>query len=87
MKASSHIAHVHTCENDRGVPGSGHVGWKDLFAAIEVAKYDNWLVIESFGFSIPEIAAAACIWRDLAAKAEDIASEGVKFLKTQLKAS
>jgi hypothetical protein len=37
-------------------------------------------VIESFGFSIPEIATAACIWRDLAANAEDIASDGVRFL-------
>ena len=79
--SASHIAHVHTCENDRGIPGTGHVDWPGLFAAIERAKYDGWLVIESFGFSIPEIAAAACIWRDLAANAEDIASEGVRFLR------
>ena len=83
--AASHIAHVHTCENDRGIPGSGHVGWTRLFAAIHAAKYDDWLVIESFGFSIPEIAAAACIWRDLASNAEDIASEGVRFLRDSLK--
>ena len=83
-RAAPHIAHVHTCENDRGIPGSGHVGWTELFAAIRGARYDEWLVIESFGFSIPEIAAAACIWRDLAANAEDIASEGVKFLRARL---
>ena len=82
--SAAHIAHVHTCENDRGIPGSGHVAWDALFAAIRWAKYDQWLVIESFGFSIPEIAAAACIWRDLAANAEDIASEGVKFLQRQI---
>jgi D-psicose/D-tagatose/L-ribulose 3-epimerase len=79
--AAAHIAHVHTCENDRGIPGSGHVGWAALFEAIQKAKYDRWLVIESFGFSIPEIVAAACIWRDLAPNAEDIASEGVTFLR------
>ncbi|HEY3739725.1 MAG TPA: sugar phosphate isomerase/epimerase family protein [Bryobacteraceae bacterium] len=79
--AASHIAHVHTCENDRGIPGSGHVDWPRLFAAIAQSKYDAWLVIESFGFSIPEIATAACIWRDLAPNAEDIASEGVRFLR------
>ena len=83
--SASHIAHVHTCENDRGIPGSGHVSWDALFQAIHHANYDQWLVIESFGFSIPEIAAAACIWRDLAANAEDIASEGVRFLKSHLK--
>ena len=82
--AISHIAHVHTCENDRGIPGSGHVDWPGLFAAIKQTGYNKWLVIESFGFSIPEIAAAACIWRDLAENAEDIASEGVRFLKRNL---
>ena len=78
---ASRIVHVHTCENDRGIPGSGHVEWVRLFEAIREAQYDRWLVIESFGFSIPEIAAAACIWRDLADNAEDIASEGVQFLR------
>jgi D-psicose/D-tagatose/L-ribulose 3-epimerase len=75
------IVHVHTCENDRGVPGSGHVDWLRLFTAVRETGYDRWLVIESFGPSIPEIAAAACIWRDLAANTEDIASEGVRFLR------
>ena len=27
-----HVKHVHTCENDRGIPGSGHVEWDDVFA-------------------------------------------------------
>jgi D-psicose/D-tagatose/L-ribulose 3-epimerase len=79
--AAAYIAHVHTCENDRGIPGSGHVDWTRLFGEIRKAGYDRWLVIESFGFSIPEIAAAACIWRDLAANAEDIASDGARFLR------
>lgn len=76
-----HIKHVHTCENDRGIPGSGHVDWQALFPALDRAGYDGWLVIESFGFAIQEIAAAACIWRDLAASSDAIAYEGVKFLR------
>lgn len=76
-----HLRHVHTCENDRGTPGTGHVAWTELFDSLEQANYDGWLVIESFGFAIKEIAAAACIWRDLAPTAESIAFDGVKFLK------
>jgi D-psicose/D-tagatose/L-ribulose 3-epimerase len=76
-----HIKHVHTCENDRGIPGSGHVDWEGLFSALERARYDDWLVIESFGSTIPEIAAAACIWRDLAPTPEAIAVEGLRFLR------
>ena len=78
-----YIKHVHTCENDRGTPGSGHIEWTEVFSSLKKAGYDDWLVIETFGSRIKEIAAAACIWRDLAPVSEDIASEGVKFLKLQ----
>ena len=75
------IKHIHTCENDRGIPGSGHVDWDGLFASLDRTAYDGWLVIESFGHTIPEIAAAACIWRDLAPTSEAIAVEGLRFLR------
>jgi len=75
------LKHVHTCENDRGTPGSGHVDWPGVFGALREMKYDGWLTIESFGFALGELSAAASIWRDLAANPEDIAFEGVKFLK------
>ena len=78
------LFHVHTCENDRGAPGSGHVDWDGLFAGMAEANYDGWCVIESFGFNIKEIAAAACIWRDLAPSPADIAWEGAKFLRRRL---
>ncbi len=75
------LKHVHTCENDRGIPGTGHVDWAGLFDSLRRVGYNGWVVIESFGSRIPEIAAAACIWRDLAPESEMIASEGVKFLR------
>lgn len=77
----SHVAHVHTCENDRGIPGTGNVEWTELFAALRDTGYDDWCVIESFGSRVEEIAAAACIWRDLAATVDSIAAEGVGFLR------
>jgi D-psicose/D-tagatose/L-ribulose 3-epimerase len=75
------LKHVHTCENDRGTPGSGHVDWKGVFGALRAMKYDGWLTIESFGFAIGELSAAASIWRDIERTPEDIAFEGIKFLK------
>ena len=77
----AHLAHVHACENDRGAPGSGHVGWAETFAALKEMNYGGWVVIESFGARIPEIAAAACIWRDLAESPEALAQEGLRFLR------
>jgi D-psicose/D-tagatose/L-ribulose 3-epimerase len=84
-KVARHLKHVHTCENDRGTPGSGHVEWVPVFEAIREIGYDGWLTIESFGSNLPEIAAAAAIWRDLAATPEAVAFDGVKFLKKMAK--
>lgn len=79
--AGRHLNHVHTCENDRGIPGSGHTPWSEVFQAIRDLKYDGWFTIESFGFNLPEISAAAAIWRDLAPTPDHIAYDGLKFLK------
>jgi D-psicose/D-tagatose/L-ribulose 3-epimerase len=76
-----HLAHVHTCENDRGTPGTGHVDWTGVFAALRSIGYDGWLVIESFNGNIKELAAATAIWRDLAPSLDDIAFSGTAFLK------
>ncbi len=76
-----HLKHVHTCENDRGIPGTGHVEWKPVFQALRDIHYDGWLTIESFGFALGELSAAASIWRDIAPTPESIAYEGVKFLR------
>jgi D-psicose/D-tagatose/L-ribulose 3-epimerase len=76
------LRHVHTCENDRGIPGSGHVDFAGMVDALNEIGYDGYLTIESFGFNLPEMSAAAAIWRDLAPKPEDIASEGIAYLRT-----
>jgi D-psicose/D-tagatose/L-ribulose 3-epimerase len=79
--AGPRIRHLHLNENDRGTPGSGHIDWPGVFAAIREIEYNGWVTIESFGSRIQEIAAAACIWRDLAPTTEEIAWDGLRFLK------
>ncbi len=76
-----HLKHVHTCENDRGIPGSGHIDWGAVFAALRDLKYGGWITIESFGFALGDLSAAAAIWRDIEKTPEAIAFEGIQFLK------
>lgn len=78
------LKHLHACENDRGTPGSGHVAWPAVFQAVRDLRYDGWVTIESFGFALGDLSAAASIWRDLAPTAESIAFEGVTFLRNGL---
>jgi D-psicose/D-tagatose/L-ribulose 3-epimerase len=76
-----HLKHVHTCENDRGTPGSGHVEWREVFQALRDLKYDGWLTIEGFASALKDLSAAASIWRDIEPTAESIAFDGVGFLR------
>jgi D-psicose/D-tagatose/L-ribulose 3-epimerase len=80
-----HLKHVHTCENDRGIPGSGHVEWPVVFQALRDLRYDGWLTIESFGFTLGDLSAAAAIWRDIESSPESIAFDGVEFLKRNVR--
>ena len=75
------LRHVHACENDRGTPGSGHVEWPAVFAALRRIGYDGWLTIESFGFALPELSAAAAIWRDIEPSPDCIAFDGIRYLR------
>jgi D-psicose/D-tagatose/L-ribulose 3-epimerase len=73
--------HVHISENDRGTPGTGHVHWDETFRTLRKVKYDGWLVIESFGRALPALAAATKVWRDLFPNAEEVYTQGYKFIK------
>ncbi|MEM2914778.1 MAG: sugar phosphate isomerase/epimerase family protein [Candidatus Bathyarchaeia archaeon] len=75
------LYHLHCCENDRGIPGTGHVDWDDVFRALSEINYSRWLVIESFVPEMEKMAASTAIWRKVAPSADAIATEGLKFLK------
>jgi D-psicose/D-tagatose/L-ribulose 3-epimerase len=76
-----HIAHVHVSENDRGVPGRGHVPWQATFETLRRAGYDGWLTIEAFSRASPDFAFKTRVWRNFAESAEDIFREGFRHVR------
>jgi D-psicose/D-tagatose/L-ribulose 3-epimerase len=80
--AGGWLFHMQTSENDRGVPGSGRIiDWDALFSTLREIGFDGGCAIESFPFHEAETAARTWCWRDLAASPEDIARDGLTFLK------
>ncbi len=75
-----HLVHFHTCSNNRGIPGKGHLPWEEIKQALVDIDYDGYGVIESFAQG--QVAAFANIWRPLVKNQDDIPGEGVKFLKS-----
>lgn len=81
VAAGDRLLHVHTSENDRGIPGTGLVRWDDVFQALRKINYDGVITIESFVTTVPAVAASTCVWRSLAPDGDTLAGEGLGFLK------
>lgn len=79
--ADDRLFHVHVCENDRGVPGTGQVDWRGVARALEDVGYDEAVVIESFTPEVKSIAQAVCIWRPIAESQDAIARDGLRFVR------
>jgi len=81
LEAGKHIGYVHACENQRGIPGRGLMPWTEFFQGLRKVNYDGCITIESFDPDMEKIAKLCCIWRKLADSPEQLATEGLQFLK------
>ena len=80
--AGPHLAHVQVCGSDRGAPGGDQTDWPALVAALDEVGYAGPLNIESFTADNASIATAASIWRPLAPSQDDLARDGLAFLRS-----
>jgi len=81
-RAGKHLKHFHSCENDRGTPGTGQVDWPEVRDALKAIHYDKAVVIEGFNPDVIDLANGARIWRPMAVTPDRLAGDGIKFLKT-----
>lgn len=75
-----YLGYVHVCENNRGIPGTGLVPWKEFFGALKRVGYTGPLVIESFDPSFEELNRLCAIWRRFAESGEALAVQGLANL-------
>lgn len=80
--AGPHLAHVQVCGSDRGAPGGDQTDWPSLIRALDDVGYAGPLNIESFTAENASIATAASIWRPLAPTQDDLARDGLAFLRS-----
>ncbi len=78
------LNHVHLSESHRGTLGTGQVDWDANFATLHEIDYEGWLVIEAFGTSDPDLAAAANVWRNAYESREEVYCSGLEFIRARL---
>ena len=77
----SRLVHFHVSDNDRGVPGSGHVPWDHVKAGLKAARYDGWIVAEMFVRTGTPAGSDLNIWRDIEPDATRAAAQALAFLR------
>ena len=75
------MAYFHACGSHRGVPGKGCVDWDETFQALKDIGYDYAITVESFNPGLADLASLVCIWRDFAESPEELARQGLSFIK------
>jgi D-psicose/D-tagatose/L-ribulose 3-epimerase len=78
---NEYLGYVHVCENNRGIPGTGQVPWKEFFTALNEIGYGGPLTIESFDPNFEELNRLCAIWRKFADSSEELAIKGLANLK------
>ena len=76
-----HIGIVHVSENDRGIPGRGHIDFLSILTAVRRSGYDGWVTLEAFGAGLPGIAAATRVWRPLFPDYDTLFRESASFIR------
>jgi D-psicose/D-tagatose/L-ribulose 3-epimerase len=82
-KVGKKLIHFHACENDRGTPGTGHINWNEVSDSLRTIGYKGWISIESFTPFDASFSSAMRVWRNLETTQDQIATEGLAFLKTK----
>ncbi len=79
--AGDRLSHFHVSENDRGVPGSGHIPWGDVKKGLDSIGYDGWIVAEMFVMEGNPASADLNIWRPLEKSPGDAAERALEFMR------
>ncbi len=82
-KCAPYLVHVQISENDRSTPGKGHINFDEVFTVLQEIKYEGPIAIEAFGPNPPELAAATHIFRPMFESPEQLAVDGLSFIKSE----
>jgi D-psicose/D-tagatose/L-ribulose 3-epimerase len=80
-RTGTRLSHFHVSDNDRGVPGSGHVPWNEVRTGLSDAGYDGWIVAEMFIRAGTPAGNDLSIWRDIEPDATGAARAALAFLR------
>lgn len=80
-EAGDAVGHFHASGSHRGIPGRDQVNWTGVFKALKDIGYPGDMAIETFSTDNDTIARAASIWMERYDSPEQLACEGLSFIR------
>lgn len=71
LTAGPYLVGLHTGENNRCIPGRGHLPWDEIFGALRDVNFKGRIVSEPFCVTGGEVGRAIYVWRNLLADATE----------------
>lgn len=76
------LAYMHLVDSNRGTPGMGHIPWLEVFKALKDIDYHGAGCVETFNPQrLDEIAPLTYLTRRFADTPEELAEQGLRYLK------
>ena len=82
--AADRLGHVQVAANNRRPPQFGHIDWSEFKAALASARYDGWIVFETFPNPDVETGRSTRAWRRLATDLDGEATDAAAFMRRSI---
>ena len=79
--AGKRLIHFHACENNRSLPGHGHIDWNGIFDALHDIRYSGMIVMESLPGPYGTVSGRLNIWRKLSQDTDGELKQAADFLR------
>jgi D-psicose/D-tagatose/L-ribulose 3-epimerase len=79
--AGDRLGHFHAVENNRKVPGQGHIPWSEVGQALDDIHYAGTVVSESFLSPAGEVGRGLYIWHPPLSDLDQAARQTAEFLR------
>ena len=82
--AGARLLHFHACENNRSLPGHGHIDWAAVFAALQDIRYGGPIVMEAMAGPVGSFAGRLNIWRTYHTDVDGDLAAATRFLHERM---